>query len=413
MRIVIVNWSRRRVGGVETYLNTVIPELRKGGHLVAFLHEIDEPRGLPAISLPADALSWCVAETGPERALRELREWHPDLVYLHKVESLELEEQLLSIAPSVYFAHDYHGMCISGTKTFTFPVARPCGRRFDVGCLAHYYPRRCGGLNPVTMVRLYLQQSARLEHLHRYDAIVTHSGHMQAELVKQGLPAERVHSFPYYVRQRATIADAPDDSAGETWLRDTPARPYVHLLFSARMELLKGGHVLLEALPAVAARLQKPVRVTFAGDGRARPAWQRRAALLQATNGQIVVDFAGWVDRRRMDTILDDCDLLVVPSLWPEPFGLVGPEAGLRGIPVAAFDVGGIPDWLVDGMNGFLAPADPPTPDGLATAIVRCLEDPRLYGSLRRHAVVQAKKFDIEHHLSVLVTIFEKLVAAS
>ena len=43
MRVAIVNWSSRRVGGVETYLSTVIPELGRGGHEIALWHEVDVP----------------------------------------------------------------------------------------------------------------------------------------------------------------------------------------------------------------------------------------------------------------------------------------------------------------------------------------------------------------------------------
>ena len=60
-------------------------------------------------------------------------------------------------------------------------------------------------------------------------------------------------------------------------------------------------------------------------------------------------------------------DLLVVPSLWPEPFGLVGLEGARSRLPAAAFAVGGIPDWLRSGVNGYLAPGDPPTPAGWPT----------------------------------------------
>ena len=49
--------------------------------------------------------------------------------------------------------------------------------------------------------------------------------------------------------------------------------------------------------------------------------------------------------------------MLVVPSRWPEPFGMVGIEAMARGRPVVAFANGGIPDWLDDGNTGFLVPA--------------------------------------------------------
>ena len=46
--------------------------------------------------------------------------------------------------------------------------------------------------------------------------------------------------------------------------------------------------------------------------------------------------------------------LVAVPSLWPEPFGLVGLDAAALGRPAIAFDVGGIGEWLTDGVNGKL-----------------------------------------------------------
>ncbi|HEV2147384.1 MAG TPA: glycosyltransferase, partial [Longimicrobiaceae bacterium] len=124
----------------------------------------------------------------------------------------------------------------------------------------------------------------------------------------------------------------------------------------------------------------------------------------------VSVEFTGWVGDDGMDALFARTDLLVVPSLWPEPFGLVGPEAGLRGVPAAAFAAGGIPDWLVDGVGGHLAPADPPTAAGLAEAVVRCLRDPREHARLRRGAREVAGRFSQEAHLAALLRIFEGVV---
>jgi glycosyltransferase involved in cell wall biosynthesis len=179
------------------------------------------------------------------------------------------------------------------------------------------------------------------------------------------------------------------------------------------MERLKGGHLLLDALPMVASTLDKPLRITFAGDGRLRGSLERQAARLAKRDGRLTIEFTGWTDRQGIDSLLDECDLMVVPSLWPEPFGLVGPEAGLKGVPVAAFAVGGIGDWLTDGVNGYLAAGDPPTSAGLGEAIVKCLRDPLVHARLRRGAVTMAKRFNIKNHLTALMEVFESVVSGT
>lgn len=56
----------------------------------------------------------------------------------------------------------------------------------------------------------------------------------------------------------------------------------------------------------------------------------------------------------------EDIDVGVVPSIWEEIFGIIGIEWLSSGIPVIASNIGGIPEWLKDGENGFLvSPASP------------------------------------------------------
>lgn len=417
MRIAVVNWSNRRVGGVETYLSTIIPELARAGNEISFWCETEEPAERERIGLPEGAPAWCVATLGVDQALKALSDWRPDVIYTHKVSDPDLESRVLKLAPSVFFAHDYNGTCISGHKTFQFPVVQPCTRRFGWQCLLHYFPHRCGGLSPITMFKLYGQQASRLQNLHRYSAIVTHSDHMLAELIKHGLSPKSAYNFPYYVQSRKVSGrsvspdikvPASDQEKGSR--RDPRENRYWNLLFSGRMEHLKGGQIFLEALPQAAAMLDRPLRVTFAGDGRERLAWEASAAAVR--NEKVAVDFIGWVERNQIEKLLEACDLVVVPSLWPEPFGLVGPEAGLFGVPVAAFAVGGIPDWLIEGVNGYLAPGNPPTAAGLAQAIVSCLQDPTIHASLRQGAVEVAQQFNIQNHMAALLEVFGSVAAS-
>jgi glycosyltransferase involved in cell wall biosynthesis len=408
LRIAVVNWTRRRVGGTETYLGLIVPALLGAGHEVAFWHETDTPGDREHIALPEGLPTWDVSALGASRALEELRRWEPDLIYSHGLLSPELEAETVGLAPSIFFAHAYYGTCISGLKTVRRPEVTPCSRRFGWRCVLRYYPNGCGGHSPFTMAREYARQSRRLGLLEKYRAVLTHSTHMREEYLRHGLDAGRVHNLSYYAYSEPQEGEPTFDNCAPAPCRGLGQDGY-RLLFTGRMDRLKGGRILLDALPRVAARLGRRVCLTFAGDGPERRSWERAARRLQLSDPSITVNFMGWAAREHLDRLLDECDLLVFPSQWPEPFGLAGPEACARGVPVAAFAVGGISDWLADGVNGHLAPGNPPTAEGLADAVVRCVADPAEYARLARGAVQTAHRFSLQNHLSALLDIFERV----
>ncbi len=96
-----------------------------------------------------------------------------------------------------------------------------------------------------------------------------------------------------------------------------------------------------------------------------------------------------------------------MPSLWPEPFGLSGLEAGRFGLPTTAFAVGGIPEWLTDGVNGAIASLDGVRATSLAHAIERCL-DPNHHAQLRDGAREVAGRYTMERHLAALLPALER-----
>jgi glycosyltransferase involved in cell wall biosynthesis len=405
LRIAVVNWGRRGLGGAESYIAGILPELRALGHELAFWSELDQPSDREPIPLPAGTREWCAEEVGLDSALAALRAWGPDLLFVHVVSRPEVEERLLEIAPAVLFAHGYLGACISGERMLKNPSPTPCTRQFGAGCLLHYHARRCGGLSPLTMIRDYRKNVRRRDLLPAYRAIIANSAHVRDVYASHVGDGTRVHALPLPV----STTDGPP-AAPPVY---PPAGPW-RILFTGRMATLKGGRVLLEALPEVVARLGSAVHATFAGDGPDRAEWERQAKAAAARAGdRLTIEFVGWAGSRELDSIRDSSHLLVVPSLWPEPFGLVGPEAGLRGLPAVAFASGGIPDWLTDGVNGYLAPADPPTAGGLASAIVRALRDPDGYAALRRDAVRHAARFSTAAHVSALSRVFADAVGAT
>jgi glycosyltransferase involved in cell wall biosynthesis len=251
------------------------------------------------------------------------------------------------------------------------------------------------------MVMQFTKQRDRLELLRRYAAIVTHSTHMQDEYVKHGLAATCVFRVKCGSQLGGAddVARAPRDS-GATW----------HLLFVGRMDRLKGGRELLLALPSVVQRIDQPLRLTLAGDGPQRTSWETLAGDLCAREPRLTVDFRGWMGRDTLEGLFAGADLLVLPSLWPEPLALVGLEAARHSVPTVAFDVGGISDWLKSGTNGLLAPGDPPTVGGLVEALVTVVSDADLYHRLTEGAAQLSGEFSFDVHLELLQSVFDEVV---
>jgi glycosyltransferase involved in cell wall biosynthesis len=157
----------------------------------------------------------------------------------------------------------------------------------------------------------------------------------------------------------------------------------------------------VDAAALVAAR-QPDARFVIVGDGTLRSATEARVRDLGLTDR---VFFTGW--RRDLPSIYADLDVLVVSSdNEGTPVSVI--EAMASGRPVVGTRVGGLPDLIVDGKNGYLvAPKDP---DGLADAIVR-LCDPETalrMGRVGREAVRQ--RFAIERLTAGIENLYQRLL---
>ncbi len=82
------------------------------------------------------------------------------------------------------------------------------------------------------------------------------------------------------------------------------------------------------------------------------------------------VEFVGYQPSARF---MQEIDVLVIPSIWAEPFGLVAVEACAQQLPIIATNMGGLPEIIQDNLNGLLcSPADP---DSLGRAMLKLYLD--------------------------------------
>ena len=266
-----------------------------------------------------------------------VKEFKPDLIHLHNIMHPDLIRLAAESGPSLMTVQDHRLFCPgAGKLTPSGEVCRqvlgpPCG-----SCLKDKgYASR--------LLRLTLE---RLQAASKLRAVHVLSNYMASELSmawqSRGLTAPRLEVIPPFVHG----LKAPDRS-----------KQRKHHLLACRLSARKGVRVALKA----ASLLQGGESLLIAGDGRLAPDVARAAELSQGR-----IKYAGWAGRHDMARHLAGALSLWAPSLWAEPFGIVGLEAGFMGAPVIATPVGGTGDWLHNGKNGLLV--DPGDAAGLARA---------------------------------------------
>lgn len=216
---------------------------------------------------------------------------------------------------------------------------------------------------------------------------------------------EDLHTAAPRVADRSSViyygVDAPDKATAP------PAASPPRLLCIGRLVPEKGVDVAVEAFGAVRERFPDATLVV-AGDGTERPALER---LVQELGLGDAVTFTGWVPPDAVPRLMAEASLVLVPSRWQEPFGLVGVEASLQGRPVLACAVGGLREAVEDGVSGRHVPPDDPA--AFAAAAIDMLSDPVALAALGASGRERAHRlFSMEANVEALDRLYRRLAAA-
>ncbi len=401
MRLTIAIDTWGLVGGTERYARVAAPLLRDAGHDVRVLcgAALDPPPDGVALCEVPEAAGEGLDRAGRARLRARLAEAPADVVFALTARNRGVLEELLEHAPLVRYVQDHTLFCPGMNKLHEDGTA--CTSPLGLECLRRYFlADGCTGFKPAAFPRKLKNPLARLLGrerdlaLHRRAAhLLVNSLYMRGELLQVGFQPERVTHLPYFTDSNSGAEPAGELPAGVRAFLDAGDEPVVAT--PARLTLPdKGVDYLLTALGKVAA----PFRAVIAGSGPAED-WLRAKARDEGLGER--VHFAGWLDAPAIEALYARARCVAFPSVWNEPFGLVGLEAMAHGLPVVAFDVGGVPEWLADGETGLLAPRR--DADALAAALERLLSDAELSARLgARGREVAAERYSRAAHAARL-----------
>lgn len=383
MRILVVNEYLNVVGGVETYLQALLPELVVRGHSLA-LAVSNNRIGTESILPEGDVPTWSAFD------MDSSERWKPDVVFANGLADSKLEAQYAKRFPTYLFPHNYYGTCISGNKCHASLGHRTCRRTFGGSCLIAYFPMGCGGKNPFRMWSLYQEQRIKCASLPTYRRILVASKHMQSEYLNHGIAEKNVQVVPLFPTCQKRDSHPPLQRPRSD-----------QLLVVSRFTQLKGVQFIADAVREASQKLNRKLKLRIAGTGPER-------AVIEDQLIQSGVDyrFMGWLDASEREREMRLSDLLIFPSIWPEPFGLVGIEAGCVGLPAVGFNVGGTEEWLRPGISGEIS-VGRMTSGGLACAIAKALKSDSHWQSLREGAWKVSEEFTLASHCEQLLETFQ------
>lgn len=178
---------------------------------------------------------------------------------------------------------------------------------------------------------------------------------------------------------------------------------FKNLLYVGRLEENKGIEYLIRAFAIIQKQIPD-AELNIIGDGGQESYLKKIVCDMKLVN----IKFSGWIDADKLYPYYKNSSILIVPSLWPEPFGLVGIEAMSIGRPVVASNVGGISDWLADQKTGYLV--DPKNSQQIAEKTIVLLFDKRKLITMGERGHENSAKFDIKIHIDKLLKIYNGVI---
>ena len=310
------------------------------------------------------------------KALRRfLLDHAPDIVHFHHslwvgLEVIELVRQVLPRARILYTLHEYLPICHARGQLF---------RDHEGAICQDTAPDQCARCFPDLSADDFILRRRQFRRIFALvDRFIAPSEHLRRRYLDWGIAPERI----------VTIANGHSPRRPSGWA-PAPGRDLSTFGFFGQYIDAKGIDVLLRAAVAVARRIEAAgqtgrrleIRIHGGNKQHASPAYlDRIESILSDAPACLSVTETGSYSRENVFDLMCGVDWVVVPSVWPETFGLVVSEAWDARRPVIASRTGALGDRIANGRNGLTFA--PGSVTGLAAILEDCIGNEPLWNRL-------------------------------
>jgi len=174
------------------------------------------------------------------------------------------------------------------------------------------------------------------------------------------------------------------------------------IIYVGRFRPEKGVQYLIQAMDIIRQK-DANARLILGGEG---PEEGNLKRLVEQLNLGACINFAGQIPNEKVPEYMTASNVFVLPSL-SEGFGIVNLEAMASGLPIVASKVGGLPEIITDGENGFLV--EPKNPEQIAERVLLLLKDDELKGKISRSNKEKAKRYSWKNVVERLEQIYKEI----
>lgn len=266
-----------------------------------------------------------------------LDRFSPDVIHFHNITGLSVG--LVHIAKhrkikTVLTLHDYWGICQKNTL-----LKQDGGICNDISeckaCMSTMSGIRWKNL-PSGMRNDFI-----FYQIQAVDTIICASRYVANKYVEAGIDEKKICVIPYGINIEK-FSKIPSNKV----------KSRVRFSYVGHLGRHKGLHVLVDALALL--KEKDRIQINIVGEGELRDELKSK---IKSMGWDKSVRFWGKVDSHKIERVYRKTDVLLVPSIWPECFGIIIIEAMASGIPVIASRIGGIPEIVEDGKTGYLIEA--------------------------------------------------------
>lgn len=281
---------------------------------------------------PIDLLRYKYSFSSRKAIQEIIRTQRPDIAHLHiyygKMTGSILQPLKSAGIPVVQTLHEYKLICPVYTLISNNNICEACGGKQFWRAISKKCNRNSVSRSLLSASESYISQ--RLGAISSVDHFMAVSEFVRLKMIQHGIPEEKISTVYNFIDLAAI---PPSSTRGK------------YLLYAGRLERTKGVLSLLEAVEPL-----KDIEIKFVGTGSA----QEEMDYLIESRGLDHVKMLGFVEGKELSELMANSLCLILPSEWYEPFGLVILEGFAHSRPVIASNIGGIPEVITDGEDGFL-----------------------------------------------------------